>query len=81
MRISKNESSRPCAICGRRLLMGEQFTRFSPGGDDELVEVCRLCFEKAIDHGWPEVYAPAAWRWVMCVIRKLPRWVMRKIKF
>jgi len=60
MRISKNESSRPCAICGRRLLMGEQFTRFSPGGDDELVEVCRLCFEKAIDHGWTKEGAPTA---------------------
>ena len=22
---------------------------------------------KAIDRGWPEVYVPAAWRWVMCV--------------
>jgi len=36
---------------------------------------------KAIDRGWPEVYVPSAWRWVMCVIRKLPRFVMRKIEF
>jgi decaprenylphospho-beta-D-erythro-pentofuranosid-2-ulose 2-reductase len=36
---------------------------------------------KAIDRGWPEVYAPAMWRWVMCVIRRLPRCVMRRIKF
>lgn len=36
---------------------------------------------KAIDRGWPEVYVPLMWRWVMCVIRKLPRFVMRKIKF
>jgi decaprenylphospho-beta-D-erythro-pentofuranosid-2-ulose 2-reductase len=35
----------------------------------------------AIDHGWPEVYAPATWRWVMCAIRRLPRWVMRRIEF
>jgi len=35
----------------------------------------------AIDRGTPEVYAPAAWRWVMCVIRALPRAVMRKVKF
>ena len=28
---------------------------------------------RAIDRGWPEVYAPAAWRWVMMVIRNLPR--------
>ena len=36
---------------------------------------------KAIDRGWPEVYAPATWRWVMCVIRGLPRCVMRRIGF
>ncbi len=29
---------------------------------------------KAIDRGWPEVYVPWPWRWVMCVIRRLPRW-------
>jgi decaprenylphospho-beta-D-erythro-pentofuranosid-2-ulose 2-reductase len=34
---------------------------------------------KAIDRGWPVVYVPAAWRWVMCVIRNLPRSVMRRI--
>jgi short-subunit dehydrogenase len=36
---------------------------------------------KAIDRGWPEAYVPAAWRWVMCVIRTLPRRVMRRIRF
>jgi decaprenylphospho-beta-D-erythro-pentofuranosid-2-ulose 2-reductase len=36
---------------------------------------------KAIDRGWPEVYVPWPWRFVMCVIRNLPRWVMRKIEF
>lgn len=36
---------------------------------------------KAMDHGWPEVYVPSMWRWVMCVIRRLPRFVMRKINF
>jgi short-subunit dehydrogenase len=35
----------------------------------------------AIDHGWPEVYAPPMWRWVMWTIRKLPRFVMRRIGF
>ncbi len=58
MRISRNEFSKPCAICGRRLLMGEQFSRFSPSGDSELVEVCRLCYEKAVDHGWSKEGAP-----------------------
>jgi NAD(P)-dependent dehydrogenase (short-subunit alcohol dehydrogenase family) len=36
---------------------------------------------RAIDRGWPEVYVPAAWRHVMCVIRKLPRSVMRRVGF
>jgi short-subunit dehydrogenase len=36
---------------------------------------------KAIDRGWPEVYVPAAWRLVMHIIRRLPRWVMRRISF
>jgi hypothetical protein len=36
---------------------------------------------KAIDRGKPVVYAPPIWRWIMFVIRYLPRFVMRKIKF
>jgi decaprenylphospho-beta-D-erythro-pentofuranosid-2-ulose 2-reductase len=36
---------------------------------------------KAIDKGKPEVYAPPIWRWVMLVIRTLPRAVMRRIGF
>ncbi len=36
---------------------------------------------KAIDRGRPEVYAPPIWRWVMLVIRLLPRAVMRRIAF
>ncbi len=35
----------------------------------------------AIDRGTPVVYVPAAWRWVMLVIRHLPRWVMRRVGF
>jgi short-subunit dehydrogenase len=36
---------------------------------------------KAIDRGWPEVYAPAPWRLLMGVIRRLPRCVMRRVGF
>jgi NAD(P)-dependent dehydrogenase (short-subunit alcohol dehydrogenase family) len=36
---------------------------------------------KAIDRGWPVVYAPPAWALVMFVIRALPRWVMRRVGF
>ena len=36
---------------------------------------------RAIDRGTPVVYAPAIWRWIMTVIRLLPRAVMRRIGF
>jgi len=36
---------------------------------------------RAIDRGKPEVYCPRIWRWVMRVIRCLPRFVMRRIEF
>jgi NAD(P)-dependent dehydrogenase (short-subunit alcohol dehydrogenase family) len=36
---------------------------------------------KAIDRGTPVVYAPAPWRWVMTVIRALPRFVLRRVGF
>ncbi len=35
----------------------------------------------AIEQGTPVVYTPAMWRWVMLVIRNLPRFVMRRIEF
>jgi NAD(P)-dependent dehydrogenase (short-subunit alcohol dehydrogenase family) len=36
---------------------------------------------RAIDDGTPVVYAPAAWRGIMLVIRLLPRFVMRRVGF
>ena len=36
---------------------------------------------RAIDGGRPVVFAPPIWRWVMLVIRALPRAVMRRIGF
>lgn len=36
---------------------------------------------RAIDKGTPVVYAPGIWALVMLIIRWLPRFVMRKIKF
>lgn len=35
----------------------------------------------ALDRGTPVVYAPAIWRWIMLVIRCLPRFVLRRIGF
>ncbi len=36
---------------------------------------------RALERGTPEVYAPSIWRWVMAVIRQLPRAVMRRVQF
>ncbi|MEO1335134.1 MAG: SDR family NAD(P)-dependent oxidoreductase [Myxococcota bacterium] len=36
---------------------------------------------RAIEAGKPLVYAPSIWRWIMLVIRNLPRFVMRRIAF
>lgn len=47
-------------------------------GEPEGVAVAVL---KAMDRGTPVVYVPWIWRWVMLVIRWLPRFVMRKIGF
>lgn len=35
----------------------------------------------AIERGQPLVYTPAAWRYLMLVIRNLPRFVMRRVSF
>jgi short-subunit dehydrogenase len=42
--------------------------------------VARLVL-RAIDRKSPVVYAPSIWRWVMVVIRALPRFAMRRIGF
>jgi hypothetical protein len=57
VRITKNAVTRTCAICERRLLMGEWSTRFSPEGG-EFVDVCALCQEVALEHGWVKEGAP-----------------------
>lgn len=36
---------------------------------------------RAIDRGTPVIYSPSMWRWVMLIIRNLPRLVMRRINF
>ncbi len=51
MRVTKSSVTRVCAICDRSLLMGEHTTRFSPDGS-EYVDVCPLCHDVALDHGW-----------------------------
>jgi NAD(P)-dependent dehydrogenase (short-subunit alcohol dehydrogenase family) len=36
---------------------------------------------RAMDRGRPLVYTPAPWRWIMLMIRLLPRSVMRRVSF
>jgi hypothetical protein len=47
-----------CAVCERTLLLGEQAIRFAPDGVDEFVDVCPLCQEVALDHGWVREGSP-----------------------
>jgi hypothetical protein len=51
MRVTRAAVTRICAVCERSLLMGEHAIRFSPDGS-EYVDVCPLCAEIAIEHGW-----------------------------
>ena len=46
----------------------------------EAQEVARIVL-RAIDRGTPVVYAPPIWKWVMAVVRLLPRFVMRRVGF
>ncbi len=46
-----------CAVCERTLLTGERALRFSPNGED-FVDVCPLCQEIAIEHGWVKEGSP-----------------------
>jgi hypothetical protein len=50
-------ATRTCAICERTLLVGERTVRFSPNGED-FVDVCPLCQEVALDHGWVKEGSP-----------------------
>ncbi len=52
MRVTKVGVVRVCAICERTLLMGERAVRFAPEEGADLVDVCPLCQEIAIEHGW-----------------------------
>jgi hypothetical protein len=52
MRVTRAETARTCAICERSLLMGERAIRFAPAEGEDLVDVCPLCQDIAIEHGW-----------------------------
>jgi hypothetical protein len=52
VRVTKVSTLRQCAVCERTLLLGERSVRFAPEEGAELVHVCPLCQETAIEHGW-----------------------------
>jgi len=58
VRVTNVATTRVCAICERTLLMGERAVRFAPHEGDELVDVCPLCQELAVEHGWLKEGAP-----------------------
>ena len=51
MRVIKTTATRTCVVCERTLLQGEHALRYSPDGST-YVDVCPLCSDVAIDHGW-----------------------------
>ncbi len=71
-----------CVVCVKPGFVRTSMTDGLPvppfAGDPEPVARRVLA---AIDRGTPVVYAPAIWRWVMLVIRHLPRFVMRRVGF
>src|SRR4051794_41505606 len=59
MRVTKVGVTRVCAICERTLLLGERAFRYAPEEGAELVDVCPLCQEIAVEHGWLKEGTPA----------------------
>jgi hypothetical protein len=55
--LARQSVKRTCAICERTLLIGERAVRFAPHGD-EFVDVCPLCQETAVEHGWIKEGSP-----------------------
>ena len=58
MRVTKVATTRQCAVCERTLLMGERAASFAPSEGAELVDVCPLCQEVAVEAGWIKEGAP-----------------------
>src|SRR5919198_6038526 len=52
MRVTRQALMRQCAICERTVLMGERTLKFAPHEGDDFVDVCPLCQEVAVEHGW-----------------------------
>ncbi|MEN3341920.1 MAG: hypothetical protein V7644_1324 [Actinomycetota bacterium] len=50
--MTRVAAAQQCAICERSLLMGERAVGYAPEEGAELVDVCPLCQETALEHGW-----------------------------
>jgi hypothetical protein len=57
--VVRQPVKRVCAVCERSLLTGERALRFSPDGED-FVDVCPLCQELAVEHGWIKEGSPTS---------------------
>ncbi len=57
MRVIKATTTRTCVVCERTLLQGERALRYSRDGST-FVDVCPLCSEAAVDHGWTREGVP-----------------------
>ena len=57
--VARQPVKRICAVCERTLLTGERAIRFSADGE-EFVDVCALCQEIAIEHGWVKEGSPTS---------------------
>ncbi|MGH3072050.1 MAG: hypothetical protein ACRDNB_07240 [Gaiellaceae bacterium] len=73
MRVTRAATTRTCAICERSLLMGEHALRFSPDGSD-YVDVCPLCAEIAVEHGWLREGSPSTPTMPLYSRRRRSRW-------
>ena len=50
--MTRVATARQCAICERTLLLGERAIGYAPEEGADLVDVCPLCQETALEHGW-----------------------------
>ncbi|HUH14680.1 MAG TPA: hypothetical protein VML35_02215 [Gaiellaceae bacterium] len=73
MRVTRSAVTRTCAICERSLLMGEHAIRFSPDGS-QYVDVCPLCADIALEHGWVREGGPAMPSVPLEARRRKSRW-------
>src|ERR1041385_696687 len=55
--LARQSATRICAVCERTLLTGERALRFAPNGED-FVDVCPLCADIALEHGWIKAGSP-----------------------